>query len=126
VVILSHAGKVLLYWAPRALCIAFALFLSVFALDVFSENRGFWQTALALGLHLIPSAIVVLILIVAWRREWIGAVLFAAVAIWYSVGARRHPDWILTIGGPLFVVAALFLTDWLIRRQAPGRHHTSA
>ena len=31
----------LLYWAPRALCIVIAVFISMFALDVFGEGEGF-------------------------------------------------------------------------------------
>jgi hypothetical protein len=32
----------LLFWSPRVLCVAFAIFLSLFALDVFSEGLGVW------------------------------------------------------------------------------------
>lgn len=120
-VALTQTGKALLYWPPRALSILFVLFLSVFALDVFEESEGFWQTSLALGLHLIPALIVLAILVIAWRWEWVGAVLFTAAAVWYAVTAHRHPDWILTIAGPLLLVAALFLADDLIRRRLHAR-----
>ena len=59
--------KKLLYWAPRALSIAFILFLSLFALDVFSEGYGFWQTLLALAIHLIPSMVLTVGVLLAWR-----------------------------------------------------------
>ena len=36
-----------LFWAPRILCILFAVFVSLFALDVFGEGYGFWETILA-------------------------------------------------------------------------------
>jgi len=38
----------LLYWAPRALCIVFAVFISMFALDVFNEGAGS-------GVRFLPS-----------------------------------------------------------------------
>jgi hypothetical protein len=119
---MPHTAKVLLYWAPRVLCIAFAVFVSIFATDVFDEKTGFWHTMLALALHLIPAIIVILILIIAWRWEWIGAVLFGAAAVWYAATAREHLDWTLIIAGPLFLVAALFLADWFVRRQLHPRH----
>ena len=114
---MSVYSKRALLWTPRALGSAFALFLSMFALDVFSEGYGFWNTILALGIHLIPTAIVVVVLVLAWRWEWIGAVLFAATGIAYMLAALRHLSWILSISGPLFVIAALFLVSWLKRAE---------
>ena len=49
----------LLYWVPRILCILFAAFISLFALDVFGEGYGFWHSVLTLMVHLIPTYIVV-------------------------------------------------------------------
>jgi lysylphosphatidylglycerol synthetase-like protein (DUF2156 family) len=104
----------LLFWAPRAVCIAFAIFLSIFALDVFGEGYGFWKTALALLMHLIPVYIVLIVLALAWRWEWIGAVGFAGLPWWYtSRFAQHHPGWIVGIAGPMVVIAALFLANWL-------------
>ena len=112
----------LLFWTPRVLCIAFALFLSLFALDVFGQGLGFWKTLSALMIHLIPTFIVVALLAVAWRREWIGAVGFVGAGGLYAKIAWGHPDYILTISVPLFVLAVLFLANWLkhteLRRAA--------
>jgi hypothetical protein len=118
---MSDYSRRILFWAPRALGIAFAVFLSVFALDVFGEGYGFWNTLLALAMHLIPTAIVVVVLVLAWRWEWIGAVLFAAAGTLYLVNTLRHPDWILLISGPLFLIAALFMISWLKRSELHSR-----
>jgi hypothetical protein len=119
------SGRVL-FWTPRVLGIAFAIFLSMFALDVFSEGYSFWQTLGALMIHLVPTAIIVAVLVVAWRWEWIGAVLFAAAALFYLVTTLKHPDWILAISGPLFLIAALFLVNWFKRAELHGTHrHTT-
>ena len=48
---------IVLYWAPRILSIIFAGFISLFALDVFNEGHSFWETLLALAVHLIPTAL---------------------------------------------------------------------
>jgi hypothetical protein len=119
----------MLYWTPRILCIAFALFLAVFSLDVFGEGRGFWQTLLALAIHNIPSMLIVVILLVSWRREWIGTLLFAAAGLSYVIWTMQHRNlsaevklnWILVIAGPVFVIAALFLVNWLKRAQLHAR-----
>ncbi len=108
----------LLFWAPRILSIAFAIFLSLFALDVFNENHGFGQIALTLLIHMIPAFIVLAVLIVAWRWEWAGAVLFASAAAFYAASVLpRHPNWAATISLPLLIIAALYLASWLMRSQ---------
>ena len=105
--------KRVLFWAPRLLCIAFIVFLSSFALDVFHEFDGFGQTTAALLIHLVPSFIFTAVLLFAWKWEWVGAVLFSGFALYYAATNFRHPRWVLTISGPLFVVGLLFLASWL-------------
>lgn len=102
-------------WTPRILAILFALFLSVFALDVFAEPAPFWSTLLALLLHLVPSALVVLVLLIAWRREALGSVLFCGLAVAYVVWAWGRFAWMAYafIAGPLLLIGLLFLFDWL-------------
>jgi hypothetical protein len=112
-------GKRILFWAPRVLAILFAVFISLFALDVFGAGYGFWETLLALFMHLIPTWFVLLALALAWRWEWIGAILFAALGLGYILMARGQFDWIayLLISGPLFLTGALFLVSWWLRRE---------
>ena len=118
---MSHLSKRILFWAPRVLSILFIAFLSLFALDVFGEQLGFWRTLLALAMHLIPSFVLIIALILAWRWEWIGAVLYAAAGLLYVVWvvsmSRPVPPtvrfiWALTIAGPAFLIAGLFLANW--------------
>jgi hypothetical protein len=112
-----------LFWTPRILCIAFALFLVIFAFDVFDEAHGFWETAAALGMHLIPNFLLIIVLIVSWKREWFGALLFGALGVLYIVTMwRRFPlDVYLLIAGPLFVMAILFYLNWHYRRELRDR-----
>jgi hypothetical protein len=62
--------KRILVWTPRILGILFALFVSIFALDVFGAGYGFWETILALLIHLVPVSILLIGLAIAWR--WSG------------------------------------------------------
>ena len=87
--------KRLLYWLPRVLCILFAMFLSMFALDVFSEDHAPGETVLALIIHLIPTYLVVIALVVAWRWEWVGAIMFIALALFYLITSRGQ-GWIIS------------------------------
>ena len=129
---MTQLSKRALFWTPRALSIVFIAFLSLFALDVFGEHLGRWRTVLALTMHLVPSLVLIAALVLAWRWEWIGAALYAAAGslyVWWVVSMSRPVPsamrlmWILTIAGPAFVIAGLFLANWLKRGdlRAPGR-----
>lgn len=121
---MTTSSTKLLFWAPRVICIGFTLFLSLFALDVFNEVHGFWRTIAALLIHLVPVYIVLAVLAIAWRWEWIGALGFAGLAVWYACFRgtwHRHPDWVMFISGPLMLLAALFLVNWVKRDQLRAR-----
>jgi hypothetical protein len=111
---MNRRANRLLFWTPRALCLLFALFISLFALDVFSEGLGFWKTLLALLMHLIPTAVILIVLAISWRREWVGGVLFPVCGLFYleKVWGRFHWSAYLIIPGPLFLVGILFLINW--------------
>jgi len=111
--------KRVLYWAPRVLCIVFALFMSLFALDVFGEGYTFWESLGAFLIHLAPVYVIVMVLLFAWRREWVGAVLFAGLAVFYLVatGGRQHWSAYAVISGGLVVLSVLFLLNWVYREQ---------
>jgi hypothetical protein len=80
---MTPTTKWLLCWTPRLLGIALAIFISVFALDVFSERLPFWRMMLALVVHLVPTFVLVAILLLAWRWPWVGGVGFTALGMLY-------------------------------------------
>ncbi len=106
-------------WTPRVLAILFACFVSLFALDVFVEGRPWTGILVALLIHLIPTYVLILVLVLAWRRPWIGALAYGALAVAYAILARRHETWILVISVPLLVVAGLFYWSWRITASRP-------
>jgi hypothetical protein len=117
---MTTTAKRWLYWTPRILCMLVAAFFALFAFDVFDENHGFWQTALALFMHLLPSTIlVIVVLILSWRWEWIGGVLFNAFAVFYIIWFWGRFPWFtyVIIAGPLFLIGILFLLNWRFRSQ---------
>lgn len=109
--------KKAIFWTPRLLTILFSIFISVFAMDSFAEGGGFQKTLIAFMIHLIPTAIIVTILILSWKREWIGGVIFLLLGVAYAVVAVSHPQWILIISGPLVVISVLFLIGWFRRYE---------
>jgi len=116
---MSQTVKKILFWAPRILGVLIAIFVSLFALDVFGAGYNFWETIVALAMHLIPTAIILVILAVAWRWEWVGGILFIALGVFYITlfwDPSRLPAYLM-ISGPLFLVGILFLFNWCYRDE---------
>jgi hypothetical protein len=96
------------------------MFLSLFALDVFSEGYGFGRTVLALLIHLVPVYIVVIVLVIAWRWEWVGAILFIVLSLLYLAFNRGGLHWgvFLAIPGPPFIIGISFLLNWIFKNRS--------
>ncbi|MBU4353333.1 DUF2070 family protein [Candidatus Parcubacteria bacterium] len=107
-----------IYWTPRILSIAFILFLSLFAFDVFEEYSG-WQVILGFLIHLLPSFILLAVILIAWKYDLVGAIAFLGSAVFYvfMVGFDRPWSWYIGISGPAAVVGILFFLSWLQKRK---------
>lgn len=111
---MTNTSQSLLFWGPRIAGLLLAGFLALFALDAFNEG-SFIAALPAFAIHLIPSLLVLAVVAVAWKFEWIGAIIFLGLAFLYAMVVRGRLDWIVTISGPLALVGVLFLVSW-------GRH----
>lgn len=78
------------HWLPRILCILAILFVSIFALDAFSSERNIWQQLGDFVLHLIPSFILLTFLIIAWKREYLGGIIFIIIGLGLSTFVFIH------------------------------------
>ena len=115
--IMNTSLRLILFWAPRILSIILILFLSMFALDVFTESQDFWTLLGALLIHLTPSFILIIAVILAWKWEWIGAVIFLGAGLLYLFTTLQRMDWVLFISGPLIIVGILYLLGWIWREN---------
>ncbi len=113
-----------LYWTPRIISIMFILFLMLFSLDMFELNLGFWGTVLGLLIHNIPALILAVVLLISWKREWIGGVVFTLAGVLYMILTIRSEiewyialSWSLIIAGPAFVIAGMFFANWFLKRR---------
>jgi len=104
-----------LLWAPRVAGVLFAGFLGLFALDAFGAGEPLSRTIPAFLIHLIPAYLVLGVVAIAWRFEWVGALACVALAIGYGVLVKWRMDWVAGISGPLLFLALLFFWSW--------RHH---
>lgn len=106
-------------WAPRIVGLGLALFLSLFALDAFTDYRGVLATIIAVMMGLVPAIITLAAVLIGWKREGIAAIIFLVGAIFYSANALEHPNWMLIIAGPLVLESALFYLSWRQSRHKP-------
>lgn len=108
-------------WIARTLAFAMAGFVGVFALDAFSDGASI-QAVGAFAIDLVPSALILVALGIAWRWPMAGGALFLLLAAGYGVNVgSRHIDWIAVIAGPLIVIGALFLSSAVAPRSTSPR-----
>ena len=119
---MSKALRNVLFWAPRGLALLLAAFVSVFALDVFGQGYSLGETLVALTIHLVPTFMLLFALVLGWRWEWLGSVLFIALGLGYVLvsGGRMHWTAYLLIAGPCILIGALFSVGWRHRAQIRG------
>ncbi len=106
-----------IYWLPRIISIAFVLFLSLFALDVFTEYTG-WNLVIAIFIHLLPSLILLGVIVISWKYDLVGAIIFLGFAVFYvcMAGFNRPWSWYACISGPAVVIGILFLVSWFQKK----------
>jgi hypothetical protein len=118
----------LFHWIPRILCIIAILFISMFALDSFSEGTSFWTQLGAFLIHLIPSFFLLIILIVSWRWELTGGILFMVIGLGltpfvYHLNYNMNNSVLMSLGIvlmitiPFVVVGALFIMSYNLKRK---------
>lgn len=106
-------------WVPRILAILYIIFLAIFSLDVISSESTFIEIFVGLFIHNIPVFILIIALIMSWKTEIIGAIVFLIYGFFYivmvsnsSVSFDIYLSWILAISGPAFLISILFFISW--------------
>jgi hypothetical protein len=106
---LTQMMKRILYWLPRILGILAILFMMMFSLDCF-ENGG-TDALLCLLMHNIPALIIVAVLVISWKWELIGGILFIlgfiAGGIFFD-GFGKNPASLIVIA-PFLLTGILFI-----------------
>ena len=112
-----------IYWTPRILTILFLLFLAMFSLDIFDAGYDFWGTVLGLFMHNLPVLILLAVLIISWKYEIVGGIVFILAGLLYIIMTINRVEWYialvwsLNIAGPAFLIGILFLLNWRQKRK---------
>jgi hypothetical protein len=95
-----------------------SLFLSLFALDAFSAGKPLSGALADFAVHLVPAAVVLVVVALAWRRPWLGGLTFILLAAAYALSVGSRLDWMVGISAPLLAVGLLFLWSWRSQQHA--------
>ena len=112
--------EMIIHWTPRILGIIAILFVSMFSLDAFEPGLPLSRQLLNFTIHLIPSYVLLALLVIGWKKPFVGGILFAIAGIVLSPFVyvlnynRTHSIWIsltiiLMITVPFIVVGILFM-----------------
>jgi len=116
------------HWLPRIICMLAILFVSLFAADAFAPGLTIWQQLGGFTIHLIPSFILLAFLVVAWKWEYIGGIIFIIIGLGLSLFVFIHnykmndSIWIslsiiLSITIPFVIVGVLFIVSHFMKKK---------
>jgi hypothetical protein len=119
----------IIHWMPRIICVLSILFISMFAADAFETGHTIWQQLVTLFMHLIPSFILTAILIIAWKWEFVGGIIFILIGLGtgpfifmhnYKINHFNLSQCIidvLMINFPFVIVGILFITSHNMKKK---------
>jgi hypothetical protein len=98
-----------IFWAPRILSILFILFVALFSLDMISPGLSLRQIITGLFMHNIPSLILLIALLISWKREIVGGIIFILAGLLMLI-MSRFESFIISI--PALTIGILFMINW--------------
>ena len=94
------------------------------SLDVFDSGLNFWQTVLVLFMHNLPALVLLIVLIISWKHEIVGGIVFILAGLAYIFLLMKNPFewfmlvWAIQISGISFLIGGSFLFGWFKKRNS--------
>ena len=102
-----------LKWGARIIGMLAILFMLIFSFECFEGDYNLKEMLTCFIMHNIPVFILILLLIIAWRWELAGGLLYVAAAIAMTIyfdGFGRNSG-VLAITAPFLLAGLLFILD---------------
>lgn len=101
-------------WIPRIVMILLMAFMALFSIDVFEGEASIWQKLLGLLIHNLPVLVLLLVLLLTWRRPfWAGMLIFIFAVIFTALIAIYKTEFLvvdlLAFVLPMLIITVLFL-----------------
>jgi hypothetical protein len=109
----------LLYWVPRIFTILAIIFMLMFSFDSFEGDAPLSKKILGFLINNIPVMILTVILIVAWKNELVGGLIFIAAFIAGTIFYRSftgNPGSLVVIL-PFLITGILFILYYILNRK---------
>lgn len=111
----------ILYWSPRLLSLIVVGIAAKHVADWISPNKGIGDNLLSVLVHLIPAVLVLGVVALSWRREWIAGAFFVLLGLLRAakdvlVGSVSHL-WLAAFG---VFLGLLFILNWKYRAALRG------
>ncbi len=106
----------ILYWSPRILGILAVLFMMIFSLDCFGEYNSIGKQLTCFFMHNIPAFICIATIIIAWKWELIGGIIFVAFFIAAGIffdSFTDNPASLIVIAPFLVTGVLFFVHHWI-------------
>jgi len=115
-------GNLAVSWILRVLLILTILFFALFSLDVFDEQTGFWNITLGLLIHNLPSLVMVVSLLLAWKWENIGGSILILAPIIFGLfffirSGRMMVSTVFVLSIPVTIGIMFLLNYYLFGRK---------
>lgn len=110
------------------LCLSAILFISIFALDAFDPSLTILQQTGAFLIHLLPSFVLLAMLLLAWKKAFIGGSIFLLTGLLLSPFIYTHNysmnqsvgmslGIVAMINLPFILVGMLFLVSAYLQQE---------
>jgi hypothetical protein len=83
----------------------------IFSLDVLEPGLTVWQIAIGLFMHNIPALILLIVLIISWKHEIVGGIVFTLAGLFYILVSA-------IIALPALFIGLFFMINWARKRKA--------
>ena len=124
---MTKIGEIL-YWTPRLICIVAIVVISMLLFDTFKPEFSSWHQIRTFLLNMVPSFTLVLLLLLAWRKELTGGSIFLIIGLalsffvyHYSFGINHSLGksllQVVKLALPFCLTGILFISDYFYKKR---------
>lgn len=101
-------------WVARLIALAAIAFMMLFSLDCFDGEYSFQEKLICLFMHNIPAFILIISLIIAWKWELAGGMIFIFLTMAMAIFFRSFTGnpWSIIVISPFLITGVLFILAW--------------
>ncbi len=106
----------LIVWISRLSLIIYSLMITLFAFDVFDSNDPLLYQIGGFFMHILPSLLLLLILILTWKRPLPAGILFLLAGIVFTYIFHTYMNFVtfIIISLPLFLIGILYILSHFV------------